>query len=62
MSETAVPRFPSYSCSEHFPKLLLLLLLLLLTSIRVPFINTMVLLPINLENINRQLKLYTEYT
>ena len=61
MSETAVPRFPSYSCSEHFPKLLLLLLLLL-TSIRVPFINTMVLLPINLENINRQLKLYTKYT
>ena len=32
MSEAPVPSFPSYSCSEHFRKLLFLLLLLLLLS------------------------------
>ena len=36
--------------------LLLLLLLLLLRLIRVRFINTMVLLPINLKNVNNRIK------
>ena len=36
--------------------LLLILLLLLLRLIRVRFINTMVLLPINLKNVNNRIK------
>ena len=60
MSEATDPSFPLYSRSEDFGNyyyyyyiiiiIIIISLLLLLTFIQVPFINTMVFLPINLKN------------